>query len=121
MGLGTTKFDIILERGESWGVALRQLLFWVFGWFLWGFGMCVCVWPLPVPGFPLMLLGFVLARGLFGLLKPVWTMLPMGVSLFDFTFYPGISSQYQCVECFCSRYKAVISFAGCINTSAGHD
>lgn len=61
---------------------------------------CVCVWPRPVPGFPLVLFGFVLAHGLFGLLKPVRTMLPMGVSLFEFTFYSGISSQYQCVECF---------------------
>lgn len=42
VGLGITKalFDIILERGESWSVAFRKLLFWVFAWFLWGFGVC---------------------------------------------------------------------------------
>lgn len=106
MGLGTTKalFDIILERGESWGVALKRPLFWVFGWFLWAFGLCVCVASAcsrVSSGVPWV----VLAHGLFGLLKPVWTMLPMGVSLFDFTFYSGISSQYQCVEFFCSHRK----------------
>lgn len=89
-------------RGARVGV---WLLFRVFGWFLWGFGMCVCVWPRPVPGFPPVLLGFVLACGLFGLLKPVRTVLPIGVSLFDFTFYSGISSQYHmCCVFFCVSF-----------------